>query len=294
MARILVVGGTGLLGQYVLREARRRGHEAIGTFRGTPPPSVPGPRVSLDLRDEAALRGAVRDAAPDLVVNAAALTDVDGCEARPEEARAVNAVAPGILAEAAGDAKADFVHASTDYVFDGEGPATEETEPRPLSAYGRTKREGEVRVRKAYPASLILRLSAVFGWNRVSEKANSVTWILQKIEDGLEVPLFTDQRITPTYAGTAAGVALDLWGAKARGTFHVACRDCLSRLEMGQAVVEAFGIPGARLVPVAMASVALKAPRPRAPCLVVRRVEETLKRDMPGFRACLEDMRGTR
>jgi len=294
VARVLVVGGAGLLGQYVLREARRRGHEVIGTCRGAAPATLAGPWVGIDLRDGAALRQAVRDAAPDLVVNAAALTDVDGCEARPEEARAVNAVAPGILAEAAGDANADFVHASTDYIFDGEGPATEDTEPRPLSAYGRTKREGEVLVRKAYPASLILRLSAVFGWNRVSPKANSVTWILQKVEAGQEVPLFTDQRVTPTYAGTAAGVALDLWAAKARGTFHVACRDCLSRVEMGHAVVEAFGIPGARLVPVAMASVALKAPRPRAPCLIVRRVEETLKRDMPGFRACLEDMRETR
>lgn len=294
MARILVVGGAGLLGQHVLREARRRGHEAIGTCRGAAPASLAGPWVPLDLRDGAVLRRTVRDAAPDLVVNAAALTDVDGCEARPEEARAVNAVAPGILAEAAGDAKADFVHASTDYVFDGEGPATEDTEPRPLSAYGRTKREGEVLVRRAYPASLILRLSAVFGWNTLSAKANSVTWILQKVEAGQEVPLFTDQRITPTYAGTAAGATLDLWAAKARGTFHVACRDCLSRLEMGRAVVEAFGIPGARLVPVAMASVSLKAPRPRAPCLVVRRVEETLKRNMPGFRECLEDMRETR
>ena len=63
---------------------------------------------------------------------------------------------------------------------------------------------------------------------------------------------------------------------------------------MGQAIVEAFGIPGAKLIPVVMRSVALKAPRPPAPCLVVSKVEETLKRPMPGFRACLEDMRQTR
>ena len=137
-------------------------------------------------------------------------------------------------------------------------------------------------------------MSAVFGWNRFSPKTNAVTWILQMVEAGHEVRLFRDQRITPTYARTGAQAALDLAELGASGIFHVASRDCVSRLEMGEAVVEAFGIPGAKLVPVAMGSIALKAPRPVAPCLVVKKVEETLKRPMPGFRACLEDMRQTR
>jgi len=294
MAKVLVVGGAGLLGQYACDEARRRGLEVVATTRGTAP-SRPG--VSwreLELRDRDAIRGAVREAVPDLVLNAAAMTDVDGCEDRPEEAQAVNGVAPEILAEAARAAGARFVHASTDYVFDGSGPAAETTEPNPLGVYGRTKLDGERRVLAADPSALVLRLSGVFGWNRVSAKTNSVTWILKMVEAGQEVRLFRDQRITPTYAKTAAQAAFDLAELKARGLFHVASRDCVSRLEMGEAVVEAFGIPGVKLVPVTMGSVALKAPRPPGPCLVVKKVEETLKRPMPGFRACLEDMRETR
>jgi dTDP-4-dehydrorhamnose reductase len=236
----------------------------------------------------------VRDVAPDIVVNAAAMTDVDGCEDRPEEAQAVNALAPAALAAATAATGARFVHVSTDYVFDGRMPATESSEPHPLGVYGRTKLDGERRVLQANPRALVLRMSAVFGWNRFSAKTNSVTWILQNIEAGQEVRLFQDQRITPTYAGTGAQVALDLAEHKEQGLFHVASRDCLSRFEMGQAIVEAFGIPGAKLVPVALGSVVLKAPRPLAPCLVVKKVEETLKRPMPEFRACLEDMREQR
>jgi dTDP-4-dehydrorhamnose reductase len=294
VARVLVVGGAGLLGQYLGDEARARGLDVVATRRGSGP-SRPGTTWrDLDVRDRDAARSLVRELSPDVIVNAAALTDVDGCEDRPEEAHAVNALAPATLAEACKAPGIRFVHVSTDYVFDGTGPATETTPPNPLGAYGRTKLDGERRVLEVNPKALVLRMSAVFGWNRVSRKTNSVTWILEKVEAGQEVPLFRDQRITPTYAKTGAQAAFDLAEVGASGIFHIASRDCVSRQEMGEAVVEAFGIPGAKLVPVTMGSVALRAPRPVAPCLVVKKIEETLKRPMPGFRACLEDMRETR
>lgn len=293
VTRALVIGGTGLLGQYLIEEAKRRGHQVVGTRRG-PAEGSSGSWISLDLADREAVRRTVRDASPDIVLNAAAMTDVDGCEDRPDEALAINGLAPAAMAGAAKSTGARFVHASTDYVFDGTGPASETTEPHPLGAYGRTKLEGERRALQANPDTLVTRLSAVFGWNRVSSKPNSVTRILRGVEAGEEVRLFTDQRVTPTYAKTAAQAAFDLAELRAKGVFHVASRDCVSRLEMGQAIVEAFGIPGAKLVPVAMRSIAMKAVRPPAPCLVVTKAEETLKRPMPGFRACLEDMRQTR
>lgn len=294
MSRVLVIGGAGLLGQYVCEEARRRGHTVVATHRGLAPVRPVVLWRHLDLRDDRGIRAVVREISPDLIINAAAMTDVDGCEDRPDEARAVNAVAPGLLAEMAKASGARFVHVSTDYVFDGRGPASETAEARPLGAYGRTKLEGEQLVRKALPEALVLRMSGVFGWNRVSAKTNAVTWVLQKLEAGQEVRLFNDQRITPTYAKTGAEATFDLADGGTSGIFHVASRECLSRFEMGQAVVEAFGIPGAKLVPVEMGSLTLRAARPPAPCLVVRKVEETLKRRMPAFRDCLENMRETR
>lgn len=246
------------------------------------------------MTDSPAVETVVRSAKPDVVVNAAAMTDVDACERDPEGAKRLNETAPGILASISRDVGAAFVQASTDYVFDGSEPAAEGTTPHPLNTYGLTKLAGEAVVRGAHANALILRLSAVYGWNRVSQKTNAVTWILEKLETGKEAMLFRDQKVTPTYAKTAAEVAFDLWSRRASGLFHVASADCLSRMEMGRAIAELFEIAHPKLTAISMESVALRATRPRAPCLVVRKVEETLKRPMPRFRACLEDMKATR
>jgi len=295
VARILDVGGTGLLGQHIGQEALRRGHHVIATHRGPRAPEDKGIEWHrLDIRDSAAVTALVRSVEPELVLNATAMTDVDGCEADPDEAKYVNGTAAGHLAWISKEVGAAFVHVSTDYVFDGTAPATEDTDPHPLNAYGETKLLGERVVRQAHPDSIILRLSSVFGWNRMASKTNAVTWILQKLEAGQEVPLFHDQMVTPTYARTAAEVAFDLWDRHASGLFHVSCPGCASRVEMGRAVADVFQIPNPRLKSIPLASVALRAKRPFAPCLVVRKVEETLKRPMPTFRACLEDMRATR
>ena len=294
MARILDVGGTGLLGQYIGLEALRRGHQLIATCRGRRGPDERIEWHHLDIQDSSAVKALVRSVDPELVLNAAAMTDVDGCEAHPDEAKSVNETAAGQLASISNEVGAAFVHISTDYVFDGTGSATEDTDPHPLNAYGETKLFGERVVRRAHPDALILRLSSVFGWNRMSSKTNAVTWILQKLEAGQEVPLFHDQMVTPTYARTAAEVAFDLWDRQASGLFHVSCPGCASRVEMGRAVADVFQIPNPRLNPVPLASVALRAKRPLAPCLVVRKVEETLKKPMPTFRACLEDMKAMR
>jgi len=295
VVRVLDVGGTGLLGQYIGQEALRRGHQVIATYRGRRAPD--DERIEwhrLDIQDSSAVNALVRSVEPELVLNAAAMTDVDHCEADPDEAKRVNETAAGHLAWISKEVGAAFVHISTDYVFDGTGSATEDTDPHPLNAYGETKLFGERVVRRAHPDALILRLSSVFGWNRMSSKTNAVTWILQKLEAGQEVPLFHDQMVTPTYARSAAEVAFDLWDRQTSGLFHVGCPGCASRVEMGRAVADVFHIPNPRLNPIPLASVALRAKRPLAPCLVVRKLEETLKKPMPTFRACLEDMKATR
>ncbi len=295
VASVLVVGGTGLLGQYVGQEGLRRGYRVFGSHRSRQTPD--DPRVvwrRLDITDSEAVTAVVQEVRPDLVVNAAAMTDVDGCERAPDEAKHVNETAAGYLAFASEAVGAAFVHTSTDYVFDGTGPATEDTVPHPLGTYGQTKLWGEALVRKADPQALILRLSAVFGWNRVSGKTNAVTWILQKLETGREVPLFHDQRVTPTYAKTAAEVAFDLVDRRASGIFHVACEECLSRADMGRSIADVFRVPNPKLIPTSIASAALLAKRPPAPCLIVRKVQEALRRSLPTFRTCLEDMKANR
>jgi dTDP-4-dehydrorhamnose reductase len=119
----------------------------------------------IDLADVGAARRLVREARPEIIVNAAAYTAVDRAESEPDQAMAVNGIAPGILAEEARALGACLVHFSTDYVFDGEkrDPYVETDRPNPLNVYGKTKLAGEQAIRDVGGAHLILRTSWVYG-----------------------------------------------------------------------------------------------------------------------------------
>jgi dTDP-4-dehydrorhamnose reductase len=221
------------------------------------------------------------------------MTDVDGCEVNREYATVVNAEAPGEIAKACGSLGIRLVHFSTDYVFEGSarGALGEEATPKPLSAYGHTKLEGERKVMTALPSALILRTSANFGWNRLRKKANAVTWILEKLRQNESVPLFADQWVSPSYVPEVARIAFELLNRDAQGIFHVGSKDCRSRLEMGRAVCQVFGLPEALLKPTRLSDVRLKAPRPRRSCLANGKVERFLDIEVPTFAESLVHMR---
>ena len=284
----MVVGGSGLLGQHLLSEAKARGLDALGTYAGAP---MEG-QTRVDLGDSSATVKLVRDIAPRIVLLAAAMTRVDACEAHPDEARAVNGDAPGEIAKACASSRARLVFFSTDYVFDGgNGPYDEDAETGPLNVYGRTKLEGERHVLAALPGALILRTSANFGWNRSRGKENSVTWILGKLRRGEEVPLFTDQKVSPSYVPEVARMTFDLLEAKASGVYHAATRGCLTRHAMGEAICEVFRLSKDLLKPSRLADAKLAAPRPRDACLSTGRLERLLHITPSTFREALEHMR---
>ena len=289
LSDVLVIGGSGLLGQHLVEEAKARGLPVQATYASGP---IPG-GIRMELADlEGTIRTLVR-LRPKVVLLAAAMTDVDGCESHPEQAAVINAEAPGEIAKACTSMGARLVHFSTDYVFEGSTQAAyREGDPaEPRSAYGRTKLAGERNVLKAIPSALLLRTSANFGWNRQRTKTNAVTWILEKLRRNEPVPLFTDQWVTPSYVPDVARIAFDLLDRDSDGTFHVGSKDCLNRLEMGQAVCETFRLPETLLKPIHLADLPLKAPRPRRSCLATARIERVLKIRVPTFADSLAHMR---
>jgi len=222
--RVLVFGRRGQLGR-----ALERAIEA----------DVVGPgREEVDLRDADALRHAVHDAGPDVVVNAAAYTAVDRAESEEEEAARVNAVAPGVIAEAAQARGAACVHFSTDYVFDGakRTPYVETDEARPLCAYGRTKLAGEAAALAS--GALVLRT----GWLWSLEKPGFVTRVLADVRAGRTVRAVVDQVGGPTScdalaAAVATIVARGAGAIRERwGLLHASSGGAVSRFEWAKAL----------------------------------------------------------
>lgn len=283
VVRVLVVGANGLLGSNVVTEAVDRGWTVHATVRSTAL-SAPVPLSRVDLREPRDVTGLLDEWSPDVVVNCAAMTDVDACERNPERAETVNGEAPGVIASACLDRDVRFVHVSTDYVFDGRArtPYEESADPNPVQAYGESKLAGERAVRASDARSVVARLSFVYGTHGFTrDLAGFPAWVRDRLADSESVPLFEDQHVSPSRAGQAAATLLDLVERRERGTFHVASRSCLTPFVFGELIAERIGAPRALLEAGALTTLDRDATRPRYTCLDVSNLESTLGRPQP-------------
>jgi dTDP-4-dehydrorhamnose reductase len=237
-----------MLGHDVVSEAGKRGYEVIGLTR-----------AQLDITDAAAVRAAVRDAAPDIVVNCAAWTDVDGAEEHEEAATAVNGAGAGNVAAACAATGALAVQVSTDYVFEGHGraPYVEHDPTAPLNAYGRSKLAGEVAVAEAGPRHIIARSSWLFGANG----RNFVSTMLALGDEREEVRVVNDQIGCPTYTCHLAYALFELAAAESLGIHHVAGSGACSWHAFAVEIFKQAGVT-CRVDPATTAEMNRPAPRP--------------------------------
>lgn len=225
--KILLTGYKGQVGAELEKTM-----QALGTV-------LPTDRTTVDLAANDALRRAIREAKPDIVVNAAAYTAVDKAESEPDLASQINGTAPGVMAEEVKRLGALLVHYSTDYVFDGQktSPYTEEDAPHPLSAYGRTKLEGEQRIQASGCRHLILRTSWVYG----PHAANFYRIIERKALAGEAMRMVDDQTSVPTPAKFLAAYTVRLIQAQATGLANLVPSGRASRYEFAREVVRVLG-----------------------------------------------------
>lgn len=288
----LVVGASGLLGSNVVTAAVQRGNRVCGTYHSRQP-DFDIPLSEFDLQHPATFESILNEFEPAVVINCAAMTDVDGCEHEPAAARQINGNAPGELAACCNERDIDFVHISTDYVFDGRArePYTEDDEPNPIQVYGEAKYAGERAVREAMGSAILARLSFIWGIHRdSSELTGFPAWIADGLANDEEIPLFTDQWITPTRAGQAAGTLFELLEHNARGIYHIAASSCITPYEFGEVVVTVAKKNGseATLTESSRADVDRTAQRPAYSCLDVSQTESLLDRPQPTIRKDLE------
>ncbi|MEO7168143.1 MAG: dTDP-4-dehydrorhamnose reductase [Spartobacteria bacterium] len=231
--KIVVLGAGGRLGAALTREYAAAG-EATGFTH-----------AELDLGQLETLRSTLAPLPFDVLINAAALTNVDYCEDHRDEAIRLNAEAPQVLAEICREKGARFIHVSTDYVFDGEkrAPYTEEDPAEAISVYGESKRAGELEVLETNDRALVVRVSWVFGPDRPS----FVDAILQKAREEEEVNAVADKFSTPTYTPDIAALLRPLLDTPERsGILHLANRGECSWQEYAQWALDcchAAGLP---------------------------------------------------
>jgi dTDP-4-dehydrorhamnose reductase len=247
MTRWLVTGAGGMLGRDLLEVLH--GDDVVGLTRG-----------ELDITDRAAVAAAV--AGRDVVVNAAAWTDVDGAESAEDQATLVNGVGPRVLAEVCRGANARLVHVSTDYVFDGHArtPYAEDHPTAPRSAYGRSKALGEDAVRSVLPnSSYVVRSAWLYGEHGGNFVRTMIA--LERKRDTVEV--VDDQRGQPTWSlDLAAQIAALVRGGGPAGIYHGTSSGETTWCGLARAVFEELGADPERVRPTTTDRFPRPAPRP--------------------------------
>ncbi len=250
---LLVTGGAGQLGGAILR-AFAPDHRVVALTR-----------ADLDITDHRAVMARVAAERPAAIINCASYNDVDAAEGEPVRALETNAFAVESLARAAAGAGAALVHYSTDFVFDGSAdrPYTEDDQPNPRSIYAGSKLVGEWLARNA-PRWFVLRVESLFGaapgWQG---RRSSVDKIIEGIEAGAEVPVFTDRTVSPSYVNDIAAATRRLLGGGAPDGLYHCVND--GHCTWHDLALEAARLLGRtpRLKPVQIDTVRLRAPRPK-------------------------------
>jgi len=246
----LVLGAAGQLG------------EAMATGLGPADEIVTRARHELDLTEPDAVRDAVAGLCPDVIINCAAYTSVDGAQSAPADALAANAWAVQTLARAAAEIEAVLVQFSTDFVFDGETdrPYVEQDPPNPRGAYAVSKLLGEWLAADA-PRHYVLRVESLFGGPRAR---SSVDRICDSILAGAEVRTFVDRTVSPSYVhDVVAATSALLDRPVPSGVYHCVNTGWTTWTGVGRELARLLGRPDARIVEVPMDQAGLLAPRPK-------------------------------
>ena len=283
--RVLITGANGLVGQELVhRLSELPEYDVLATGR------APQPRFEascgyapLDVTDEEAAHRLFQDFTPNVVVNLAAMTNVDTCETEKQACWAANADAVKMLARLSHRHGARLVQVSTDFVFSGEhGPGKqplykEKDRPAPVNYYAKSKLAGENAARDAgRDRWAIARPALIFGMPDQTGRSNIVLWVVEKLSRGEKIKVVTDQWRTPTYAPDfAIGLEKLIRYGKA-GIFHLSGRDYLSVFDFARLIAHTFDLDASLIEPTDATQFSQPARRPARTGLLILKAETEL------------------
>jgi dTDP-4-dehydrorhamnose reductase len=247
MKKILLLGGKGLLGTNIAPLLEKTFDLTICDID------------TWDIIDRASGESHIEKYRPDVLINLAAMTDVDGCEDKREPAERINAHGAGIVADLCREHNVRFVHISTDYVFDGKktAPYKENDLPSPISVYGTTKLMGERAVLEKNPSSLIVRAQWLYG----KGGENFITKVVNIAKQSGTLRVVNDQRGSPTYAGDLAEPLIALIEKGKSGIYHLANSGSCTWFEFAGEIFRLLAMDTA-IIPISSEELERKAKRP--------------------------------
>ncbi|MFH1229162.1 MAG: SDR family oxidoreductase [Candidatus Aenigmatarchaeota archaeon] len=259
--RVLIIGAEGFLGQKLF-SIFSKSHETFGT-------SKDGKNFyRLDLTDKKRLYYIANETSPEVIINAAGITDVDYCEENPELVKSISGICIDNLLLTCAKHKCKLVHFSTDYIFDGKkGDYIESDEAYPVNVYGEMKLEQEKEIISSDANYIIPRVAVLYGYNSAKDKKTFVNWVIERLRQGESISVADDQFVTPTIIDDVANALKRLLEIGERGIFHVAGSECISRHALAVKVAEVFNLDKSLITPASSRKLMWKARRPMNSCL---------------------------
>lgn len=285
--KILITGSNGLLGQKLVYKLRNKsGLSCIATARGQNRLVEQSGYTyhALDITNEAEVKQVFGEVMPDVVINTAAMTNVDACETDRDQARLLNATSVKFQIEALQALQQQnpsyhphFIHLSTDFIFDGtHGPLDENEKPNPLSYYAETKLEAEQLVMASSLDWAIARTVLVYGIVDNMSRSNIVLWVKSNLEQGKTINVVDDQFRTPTLAEDLADGCILMAEKRAKGIYNISGKDFYSILELANTVADYYGLDKSLIKPSKSADIKQPAKRPPITGFIIDKAKRDL------------------
>jgi dTDP-4-dehydrorhamnose reductase len=273
--KILLLGHRGMLGSDLLLNLAGM-HEIKGLDKD-----------EIDLVSLSECEKAIRNNAPDIVINAAAYTDVDGCEKAKDECFNVNAEAVKNIAGACRGKKIRIIHFSTDYVFDGNSnePYKEDALCNPINVYGASKLAGERYLQTLSDNYILIRTEWLYGKNG----NNFVRTILGKAQSANKLEVVDDQIGSPTYTRDLVAAVSLLLERNITGIFHITNRGSCSWFQFTEKILQEAGIKGVQVLPIKSGSLRRPAKRPHYSVLSMQKFIQATGKIMQPWQLALQD-----
>jgi len=281
MKTILITGGLGQLGISLKRIFNSK-YEIISSTRSK---NLRAADIYLDVTNPILFKDVLKITSPDLVINLAALTDVDLCERNPELAYSINV---GGIDNLVNTFNGPIIHISTDYVFDGEsGPNKEKDPTNPLNVYGSSKLASENMLLEQSEDSLVIRANVLYDYASRSN-ASFLNWVIHSLEEGKEINVVEDQWNNPTWTSSLAVVIDRSIDSGINGLLHWGDDDWINRYEFANKIADVFNLKKSLIKPIKTSELDQTARRPLKGGLDSEFAQAELNLEPPSVEECLQ------